>query len=217
MVEKTFRLPDIGEGVAEAELVEWLIKEGDLVLADQDVAVVTTDKANVEIPSPFEGRIVSLGGMPGDIIAVGSMLVTIEVEGAEGENADENETNSPNVTEEAFPMPDIGEGVAEAELVEWLVEVGDNVTADQDVAIVTTDKANLEIPSPFDGRITWLGAKSGETIAVGAPLLKIEVQGAASTSSPQQSIKEPDAPEQAATPFATADTPMFDATDYNAF
>ncbi|MEP1346237.1 MAG: biotin/lipoyl-containing protein, partial [Nitratireductor sp.] len=74
-------------------------------------------------------------------------------------------------------MPDVGEGIAEAELVEWHVKVGDPVNEDTVLAAVMTDKATVEIPSPVEGTVAWLGGEVGEQISVGAPLLKIEVAG----------------------------------------
>lgn len=71
-------------------------------------------------------------------------------------------------------MPDVGEGVAEAELVEWHVKAGDPVLEDMVVAAVMTDKATVEIPSPVSGTVIWLGGEVGDTIAVKAPLLRIE-------------------------------------------
>ncbi|MEO8132550.1 MAG: dihydrolipoamide acetyltransferase family protein [Betaproteobacteria bacterium] len=76
------RMPDIGEGIAEVELVEWHVKPGDSVTEDQALADVMTDKANVEIPTPVAGKILALGGKPGDVLAVGAELIRIEVEGA---------------------------------------------------------------------------------------------------------------------------------------
>ncbi len=81
MGEHVFRLPDVGEGVAEAELVEWHVKIGDLVREDAPLAAVMTDKATVEIPSPVEGEIVWLGAEVGDRIAVGSDLVRLKTPG----------------------------------------------------------------------------------------------------------------------------------------
>lgn len=74
-------------------------------------------------------------------------------------------------------MPDVGEGVAEAELVEWNVKLGDPISEDMIVAAVMTDKATVEIPSPVSGTIIWLGGEIGDKIAVKAPLLKIDVAG----------------------------------------
>jgi 2-oxoisovalerate dehydrogenase E2 component (dihydrolipoyl transacylase) len=82
MNEVAFKLPDVGEGVAEAELVEWHVKVGDLVREDAPLAAVMTDKATVEIPSPAEGEIVWLAAEVGDLIAVGSDLVRLKVSGA---------------------------------------------------------------------------------------------------------------------------------------
>lgn len=74
---RDFRLPDIGEGLTEAEIVRWLVGVGDEVESDQPIVEVETDKAVVEIPSPFAGVVVSLGGAEGDVIEVGEVLITI--------------------------------------------------------------------------------------------------------------------------------------------
>ena len=76
------KMPDIGEGIAEVELSVWHVKVGDLVVEDQVLADVMTDKAMVDIPSPVHGKVISLGGAPGEVMAVGSILISIEVEGA---------------------------------------------------------------------------------------------------------------------------------------
>lgn len=97
MTLRVIKLPDIGEGVAEAEIVEWLVKPGDLVVEDQIIAAAMTDKATVEIPTPFPGKIVELGGDIGSVMAVGSMLVSIETQR-------EGETES-NFQAESEPSP----------------------------------------------------------------------------------------------------------------
>ncbi|KAB2838529.1 MAG: 2-oxo acid dehydrogenase subunit E2, partial [Burkholderiales bacterium] len=78
----TIKMPDIGEGIAEVELVAWHVKEGDVVSEDQMLADVMTDKASVEIPSPVAGKVLALGGKVGEMMAVGSELIRLEVEGA---------------------------------------------------------------------------------------------------------------------------------------
>ncbi|MBA3448680.1 MAG: 2-oxo acid dehydrogenase subunit E2 [Pseudaminobacter sp.] len=83
--------------------------------------------------------------------------------------------------EHIIKLPDVGEGVAEAELVEWHVKIGDLVREDAILAAVMTDKATVEIPSPVDGEILWLGAEIGDTVAVGSPLIRLKVEGGAST------------------------------------
>ncbi|MCV3241187.1 dihydrolipoamide acetyltransferase family protein [Mesorhizobium sp. ZC-5] len=79
--------------------------------------------------------------------------------------------------EHVIKLPDVGEGVAEAELVEWHVKVGDLVREDTVLAAVMTDKATVEIPSPVDGEILWLGAEIGDTVPVGSPLIRLKVEG----------------------------------------
>src|SRR5690242_1151872 len=75
-------------------------------------------------------------------------------------------------------MPDLGEGIAEVEVVAWHVQPGDTVKEDQVLADVMTDKATVEIPSPVNGVVTSLGGKLGEAMAVGAELIRLEVAGA---------------------------------------
>jgi 2-oxoisovalerate dehydrogenase E2 component (dihydrolipoyl transacylase) len=79
------KLPDVGEGVAEAELVSWLVAVGDAVTPESPLAEVLTDKATVEISSPVTGVVVALHGEPGDVLAVGSEIVGIELAGAAGD------------------------------------------------------------------------------------------------------------------------------------
>ncbi|RVD69997.1 2-oxo acid dehydrogenase subunit E2 [Mesorhizobium sp. M4A.F.Ca.ET.029.04.2.1] len=79
--------------------------------------------------------------------------------------------------EHVIKLPDVGEGVAEAELVEWHVKVGDLVREDMVLAAVMTDKATVEIPSPVDGEILWLGAEIGDTVAIGSPIVRLKVAG----------------------------------------
>ena len=81
------------------------------------------------------------------------------------------------MAEHVIKLPDVGEGVAEAELVEWHVKVGDLVREDAVLAAVMTDKATVEIPSPTDGEVVWLGAEIGDTVAVGAPLIRLSIAG----------------------------------------
>lgn len=95
------KMPDIGEGIAEVELSVWHVKVGDLVVEDQVLADVMTDKAMVDIPSPVHGKVISLGGEPGEVMAVGSVLISIEVEGA----GNTRESALSAVAEEVAPAP----------------------------------------------------------------------------------------------------------------
>jgi 2-oxoisovalerate dehydrogenase E2 component (dihydrolipoyl transacylase) len=86
--------------------------------------------------------------------------------------------------ERAIKLPDVGEGVAEAELVEWHVKIGDVVREDDIVAAVMTDKATVEIPAPCDGEIAWLGADVGDVVAVGSVIVRIRTGEAGSDEAP---------------------------------
>ena len=82
MARFTFRLPDIGEGIAEAEIVAWHVKVGDRIEEDQQVADMMTDKATVEMESPVSGVVVELAGEVGDQVAIGASLMVVENEEA---------------------------------------------------------------------------------------------------------------------------------------
>ena len=88
MAEHIIKMPDIGEGIAEVELVAWHVKPGDTVVEDQVLADVMTDKANVEIPSPVAGTVLALGGDVGQVLAVGSELIRLQVQGGADGPAD---------------------------------------------------------------------------------------------------------------------------------
>ena len=79
-------------------------------------------------------------------------------------------------------VPDIGEGIAEVEIVEWPVKLGDMVKEDDVICVVMTDKATVEIPSPVDGKITWIGAEAGDMMAVGAEFIHLEVEDISQTT-----------------------------------
>ncbi|OYU26949.1 MAG: branched-chain alpha-keto acid dehydrogenase subunit E2 [Burkholderiales bacterium PBB2] len=85
--EHVIKMPDIGEGIVEVEVVAWRVQAGDQVSEDQILADVMTDKATVEIPSPVKGRVLALGGEVGELMRVGSALIRIEVEGEAGASA----------------------------------------------------------------------------------------------------------------------------------
>jgi len=96
------------------------------------------------------------------------------------------------MAERVIKLPDVGEGIAEAELVEWHVKVGDIVREDDLLAAVMTDKATVEIPSPVDGEVVWVGADIGDTVAIGSALVRLKVAGEGAT--------DPGEPEGSAAP-----------------
>src|SRR5215470_2155843 len=81
MAQFEFKLPDIGEGVVEGEIVKWLVKAGDEIVEDQPLVEVMTDKATVTIPSPRKGKVVQTVGSEGDVAKVHGTLVILEVDG----------------------------------------------------------------------------------------------------------------------------------------
>jgi len=103
MSERVIKLPDVGEGVAEAEVVEWHVKVGDLVQEDTVLAAVMTDKATVEIPSPVNGEVLWLGAAVGEVIAVGSDLVRLKVAGEETDSAASNAEKASAAAPRVYP------------------------------------------------------------------------------------------------------------------
>src|SRR5947208_2967532 len=112
MAEREFLLPDLGEGLEEAEIVQWLVAEGDEITLNQPLVEVNTAKALVEIPSPLVGKVVTLHGAEGEVVFVGKPLVTIEVEGAAP--ASEGRGSSPAEKPKRTPVL-VGYGVEEEE------------------------------------------------------------------------------------------------------
>ncbi|WP_295219027.1 2-oxo acid dehydrogenase subunit E2 [uncultured Brevundimonas sp.] len=226
-----FKLPDVGEGTAEAELVGWHVKIGDTVAEDQIIADVMTDKATVEITAPVSGKVVALHGEPGAMVPVRGPLVEFEVEGAG--NADDTPTpaapavakpdpapvvaatpkvetptaaavSTPTSGNYVFKLPDVGEGTAEAELVGWHVKVGDAVEEDQILADVMTDKATVEITSPVAGTVVALYGEAGKSVPVGGPLVAFDVEGRGNVSTPVAAPKPAPKPTENATAASAA-------------
>ena len=210
-----FKLPDVGEGTAEAELVAWHVAVGDLVEEDQIVADIMTDKATVEITAPVAGRVTAIHGEPGQMVPVRGPLVEFEVEGA-GNAADAEATPAPAKAEPTpvaveapkveaapviapaaaganyvFKLPDVGEGTAEAELVGWHVKVGDAVEEDQIVAEIMTDKATVELTSPVTGTVAALHGEAGQQLPVGGPLVSFKVEGKGNVAQASAPVSAP--------------------------
>ncbi len=138
MAKFTFNMPDVGEGVAEAEIVEWHVKVGDTVEEDQHLVDVMTDKATIDIESPVDGKVLEVAGDLGDTIAVGSMLLVIEVEGG--------------VPDEAEPAEEVAAGAKRAtgptaEEVAERIEVETSDASDMDDALAA-DPTPEPLPTP---------------------------------------------------------------------
>ena len=127
MARYEFKLPDIGEGIAEAEIVAWHDKLGDSVTEDQQLADMMTDKATVEMESPVAGKVVKLAGEVGDQIAIGSVLVVIETDGDAGE---------PKPERQEMPLADGAEAPTQAQ-------------ADEMPTMAVEEKTPAKSPKPF--------------------------------------------------------------------
>jgi pyruvate dehydrogenase E2 component (dihydrolipoamide acetyltransferase) len=194
------KLPELGEGVTEGELVKWTVKVGDSIKADQTIAEIMTDKATVEVPSPVAGVVKELKFKPGQIIKVESVLMTLDGAGAKAAASAPAAAPAPAKTAPvaaATPappsngavtnvkLPELGEGVTEGELVKWTVNIGDSIKADQTVAEIMTDKATVEVPSPVAGVVKELKFKKGDVVKVESVLLTLSGAGSAPAPAPK--------------------------------
>ncbi|MBR9907874.1 MAG: dihydrolipoyllysine-residue acetyltransferase [Gammaproteobacteria bacterium] len=201
-MSKDFILPDIGEGIVECEIVEWLVQEGDSIKEDQPVVDVMTDKALVQIPAKEDGVVAKLYYAKGDIAKVHEPLFAIDSgESSSSEAAaakpeqpveaaatkTENEQADSSVTD--FILPDIGEGIVECEIVEWQVKEGDTIEEDQPVVDVMTDKALVQIPAKENGVVEKLYYAKGNIAKVHEPLFAVRVAGGSSEAA-QPAAKE---------------------------
>lgn len=201
------RLPELGEGVTEGELIKWLVKPGDSVKADQPVAEIMTDKATVEVPTPVAGTVKETKFKPGDVIKVESVLLTLDGSSSAktapvaaspapsaapassaAKTAPAPSTHSPAASSNSgagqdVKLPELGEGVTEGELVKWLVKPGDSVKADQPVAEIMTDKATVEVPTPVSGTVKELKFKAGDVVKVESVLLVLTGASGSSAAS----------------------------------
>ncbi|MCY7294129.1 dihydrolipoyllysine-residue acetyltransferase [Alteromonas sp. a30] len=210
-----FILPDIGEGIVECELVEWLVSAGEQIVEDQPVAEVMTDKAVVQIPAMHSGTVEELYYQKGDIAKVHQPLFAMRVEGEKSTENDVKVDNSASAAPaentqsqqsapstassgiEDFILPDIGEGIVECELVKWHIQEGDMIQEDQPVAEVMTDKAVVEIPAKHTGKVVRLYYQQGEIAKVHTPLFAMEVEGSTSqAAAPASSQTNAQAPAQ---------------------
>jgi len=171
-----FRLPDIGEGLTEAEIVRWLIAEGDPVAADQPIVEVETDKAVVEIPSPYGGIVVRHGGAEGETIEVGAVLVVV--------GSQEEAVGAEPVIAVSEAVPIVGALVEEAEVI---------VSAPEPVTPVTTSVKAL----PVVRKLARDGGLDLETVTgtgAGGRITREDVEAAISTTT-SLSVKDAALPE----------------------
>jgi 2-oxoisovalerate dehydrogenase E2 component (dihydrolipoyl transacylase) len=209
-VVQQFKLADIGEGIAEVTLTEWMVKVGDEVKEMDNLCVVESDKATVELTSPFTGKVQKLYANAMDVVKVGGALVDIETKGSAkaAPKASSPQQSAPSAPPAAvlptasavqeFKLADIGEGIAEVTLTEWFVKEGDTVKEMDNLCSVESDKASVELTSPFTGKVKKVHHAVGGVVKVGATLVEIETASApakvASSPSPQATPSAGSAP-----------------------
>ena len=180
-----FKLPDIGEGIAEGEIVKWFVKPGDTINEDDTLLEVQNDKSVEEIPSPVTGTVKSILVEEGVVANVGDVLVEIDAPGFEDEApAAPAQEAAPAAAPAApaggvfqFKLPDIGEGIAEGEIVKWFVKAGDTINEDDTLLEVQNDKSVEEIPSPVTGTVVRVVVAEGVVANVGDVLVEIDAPG----------------------------------------
>ena len=205
-----FKLPDIGEGIAEGEIVQWLVAEGATVEEHQPVVEVMTDKATVEVPAPAAGTVSKLLVGEGDTVPVGDVIFHLDEGGAGGAAPAPAAEAAPAAAPAGgggelveFKLPDIGEGIAEGEIVQWLVDEGATVEEHQPVVEVMTDKATVEVPAPAGGTIVKRLVDEGATVPVGDVIFHLQTgAGGAAPAAAAATAAAPAAAAPAAAPVA---------------
>ncbi|MFQ1830063.1 pyruvate dehydrogenase complex dihydrolipoyllysine-residue acetyltransferase [Aeromonas veronii] len=208
---KDVNVPDIGGD--EVEVTEIMVAVGDMVEADQSIIAVEGDKASMEVPAPFAGRVVEIKVAAGAKVSTGSLVMVFEVAGAAPAVA-----AAPAQAQAAAPaaapvaagakdvnVPDIGGD--EVEVTEIMVAVGDKVEADQSLIAVEGDKASMEVPAPFAGVVKEIKVKAGDKVSTGSLIMVFEVAGAAPVAAPVAQAAAP----VAAAPVAAAPAPVAQA------
>ncbi|MEG3765623.1 dihydrolipoyllysine-residue acetyltransferase [Alteromonas sp. 14N.309.X.WAT.G.H12] len=214
-------VPDIGDA-ADVDVIEVLVAEGDSVEAEDGLITLETDKATMDVPSPQAGKVVSLKVKEGDKVSEGSLVLTLEVAGAQNSDAapasaptedatpaaSAEETTSDDGVEEEIEVtvPDIGDA-SDVDVIEVLVAEGDTVEAEDGLITLETDKATMDVPAPKAGTVTKLLIKQGDKASQGTPVIMLKVKGAAKPAAPKQESK-PAAPAPAASAPAQKKPPV---------
>ncbi|MFM5509568.1 pyruvate dehydrogenase complex dihydrolipoyllysine-residue acetyltransferase [Aeromonas rivipollensis] len=214
---KDVHVPDIGDD--EVEVTEIMVAVGDMVEADQSIIAVEGDKASMEVPAPFAGRVVEIKVAAGAKVSTGSLVMVFEVAGAApAAVAAPVQAAAPVAAAPAAAaakevnVPDIGGD--EVEVTEIMVAVGDKVEADQSLIAVEGDKASMEVPAPFAGVVKEIKVKAGDKVSTGSLIMVFEVAGAAPAATPVAQAAAPVAAAPAAAPVAQAAAPAAAASDF---
>ena len=209
-----FKLPELGENIESADIANVLVKEGDQVKVDQAIIEIETDKATIEVPSTVEGTITKLFVKAGEKVKVGSVVMLVDEGGKAAEIKSESESKAETKPTEVksepkaeskpapqtkssgkkeivdFHLPDLGENIPSADVVNVLVKVGDIIEADQGILEIETDKATIEVPSTISGKVFEVLVKAGSKAKVGDVVIKVETgEGSSVESKPTEPAK----------------------------
>lgn len=197
MSEQEIKVPDLG-GADEVEVIELLVSAGDSVEAEDPILTVETDKASVELPSPGAGKIIKLTVKVGDKVKEGDVVGTMESSGdsagaAEGSGGqpEQKAEEAPEVRQENKPAPKKKSGGSRKEtvlvppldgmekvpVIEINVSEGDVIEADDALVTVESDKASMEIPSPYGGKVVKILVAEGDKLSEGDKLLELMIEG----------------------------------------
>ena len=193
-----FKLPELGENIESADIVNVLVKAGDMIEKEQSIIEIETDKATIEVPSNISGKITEVLVKQGDSVKVGQTIIKVDEGGKEEAKAEAEtkiekkaETKKEEKISETkkevnetvqsgpgqiieFKVPDLGENIESADVINVLVKVGDLISKDQGVIEIETDKATVEVPSSVAGKIVDVIVKIGDKVKVGDVLIKVE-------------------------------------------
>ncbi|SMG62164.1 dihydrolipoyllysine-residue acetyltransferase E2 component of pyruvate dehydrogenase complex [methanotrophic bacterial endosymbiont of Bathymodiolus sp.] len=196
------KVPDVGD-VADIDVIEVLVKVGDVVAVEQTLAVLETDKASMDLPSSAAGVVKSVHVSVGDKVSEGALVVTLEagesvateeVNGVENVKIDIPEQAETPVAQPVetsvsiieVKVPDVGD-VADIDVIEVLIQTGDMVEKEQTLAVLETDKASMDLPSTDAGIVKDVFVKVGDKVSEGALIISLEVQSA---ESPVAAVKQ---------------------------
>ncbi|SPJ33700.1 pyruvate dehydrogenase complex dihydrolipoyllysine-residue acetyltransferase [Kushneria phyllosphaerae] len=206
------RVPDIG-GSENVEIIEIAVSEGDEISEEDALITLESDKASMDVPSPYSGKLVSLELKEGDTVSEGDLIGTMEIAGEGDDDADDDtseddtsDDDSADHEDEAeatddeseddveegdggrqeLRVPDIG-GSDNVEIIEVSISEGDEVNEEDALITLESDKASMDIPSPFKGKIVEVSVKEGDTVSEGDLIGYIEVAGSKSKGSSKKS------------------------------
>lgn len=226
-----FKLPELGEGMAEGTVGEWHVKEGDTIKEDDDLVEIENDKSTEDLPSPVAGKVTKILVQPDETAEVGQPLVELEVADGQGNVKGDSASAPAPATSEApsapaasgnndlyeFKLPELGEGMAEGTVGEWHVKEGDTVKEDDDLVEIENDKSTEDLPSPIAGTVTKILVQPDETAEVGQPLIQLKVaagQGNVSDTAASADNNQP-APSAPAAPANNNGTPAATSADHS--